>query len=83
LESCRIPHTIDALQTAGEDYGYAAVYRRAIPNHADRFVLDNHHDIETGRFSPVCGNTWHMPRGMRFVPHFDFIGDFSRHFGLL
>jgi len=31
---------------------------------------------------PVCGNTWRMLAGTRFAPHFDFIGDFSRHYGL-
>ena len=47
-----------------------------------RFVLDSHHDIETGRAFRVCGNTWRMLHGTRFRAHFDFAGDFSRHFGL-
>lgn len=73
---------LDALETACEDYGQAVVYKGTVPNHPDRFVLDKHHDIDTGRVFPVCGNTWHMLKGTRFAPHFDFIGDFSRHFGL-
>jgi arsenite methyltransferase len=82
LESCRIPRTIDTLENACQDYGQAVDCRGTISNHADQYVLDNHHDIETGRFSPVCGNTY-MSREMRFAPHFDFISGFSRHFGLL
>ncbi len=73
---------LDALETACEDYGQAVIYRGSIPDCADRFVLDKHHDIETGRVFPVCGNTWRMLQGTRFAPHFDFIGDFSRHYGL-
>ncbi|TAJ22193.1 MAG: methyltransferase domain-containing protein [Rugosibacter sp.] len=73
---------IDDLETACEDYGQVVVYRGSIPEQADRFVLDKHHDIETGRGFPVCGNTWRMLQDTRFVSHFDFIGDFSRHYGL-
>ena len=71
-----------ALETACEDYGQAVIYRGTVPNHPHRFVLDKHHDIHTGRVFPVCGNTWHMLHGTRFAQHFDFIGDFSRHYGL-
>lgn len=73
---------IDGLETACEDYGQAVIYRGSIPDHADRFVLDSHHNIETGRIFPVCGNTWRMLQDTRFAPHFDFIGDFNRHYGL-
>lgn len=73
---------LDALESACEDYGQAVVYKGTIPNHPDRFMLDKHHDIATGRVFPVCGNTWHMLKGTRFASHFDFIGDFSRHYGL-
>jgi hypothetical protein len=38
--------------------------------------------METGRVFPVCGNTFRMLRETRFLAHFGFIGDFSRHFGL-
>lgn len=73
---------LDGLETECEDYGQAVIYRGTIPQHADRIVLDKHHDIEAGRVFPVCGNTWRMLRDTRFVAHFDFIGDFSRHYGL-
>lgn len=73
---------LDGLESACEDYGQAVIYRGSIPDHAHRFVLDKHHDIETGRVFPVCGNTWRMLHDTRFRDHFTFIGDFSRHYGL-
>ncbi len=73
---------IDGLETACEDYGQAVVYRGSISDHPDRFMLDKHHNIETGRVFPVCGNTWRMLHETRFAAHFDFIGDFSRHYGI-
>jgi len=73
---------IDSLESACEDYGQAVIYRGTVPQHADRFTLDKHHSIETGRVFPVCGNTWRMLRDTRFAEHFEFIGDFDRHHGL-
>lgn len=73
---------VEGLETACEDYGQAVVYRGTIPGHPDRFVLDRQHAFEAGRAFPVCGNTWHLLAGTRFAPHFAFMGDFSRHFGL-
>lgn len=73
---------LDGLETACEDYGQAVIYRGTIPDHPHRFELDKHHSIVTGRVFPVCGNTWHMLAGTRFRDHFEFIGDFSTHYGL-
>lgn len=73
---------IDELEDACEDFGQAVVYRGTIPGFPDAFALDKHHKIETGRTYPVCGNSWRMLRQSRFEPHFDFVGDFSQHFGL-
>lgn len=73
---------LEALESACEDYGQAVIYRGGISDHSHGFILDKHHVIETGRVFPVCGNTWRMLHDTRFAPHFDFIGDFSRHFGL-
>ena len=73
---------IAELESACEDYGQAVVYRGTIADHADRLVLDKHHTIEAGRVFPVCGNTWRMLHETRLRGHFDFIGDFSRHYGL-
>jgi arsenite methyltransferase len=73
---------IQALETACEDYGQAVVYKGTIPEHPDSFALDKHHDIETGRVFPVCGNTWRMLHDTRFAPHFEFIGNFNQHYGI-
>lgn len=73
---------IAELESACEDYGQAVIYRGSIANQPDRFVLDKHHDMETGRVFPVCGNTWRMLKDTRLASHFDFIGDFTRHYGL-
>lgn len=73
---------LEALESACEDHGQAVIYRGSVPAWPERFVLDKHHAIETGRVFPVCGNTWRMLQGTRFAPHFQFIGGFERHFGL-
>ncbi|GIX34426.1 MAG: hypothetical protein KatS3mg126_0205 [Lysobacteraceae bacterium] len=73
---------IEGLESACEDYGQAVIYRGTVPHHPHRFVLDKHHDIATGKVFPVCGNTWRMLHDTRFAPHFQFMGDFSRHYGL-
>ncbi len=70
------------LEDACEDHGQAVIYRGSIPEHAQRFDLDKHHAIDTGRVFPVCGNSFRMLKESRFAAHFDFIGDNSRHFGL-
>ncbi|MBP6546488.1 MAG: hypothetical protein KA220_07210 [Phenylobacterium sp.] len=70
------------LEPACEDYGQAVVYRGDIAGHEQSFMLDKHHRMDTGRVFPVCGNTWRMLQETRLRPHFDFIGDFSRHFGV-
>jgi len=73
---------IAKLETACEDYGQAVIYKGTIPENAEQFVLDNHHLIETGRVFPVCGNTWRMLHDTRFAPHFEFIGNFDKHYGI-
>lgn len=70
------------LESDCEDYGQAVIYRGTMPNNSHGFVLDKHHHIETGRVVPVCGNTWRMLQDTRFSEHFNFIGDFSRHYGI-
>ncbi|TFH75181.1 methyltransferase domain-containing protein [Gammaproteobacteria bacterium LSUCC0112] len=70
------------LEPDCEDYGQAVIYKGSLLHAPDRFVLDKHHDIETGRVFPVCGNTWRMLHDTRFAAHFEFIGDFSKHFGI-
>jgi arsenite methyltransferase len=73
---------IAELETACEDYGQAVIYKGTISEHPDKYALDKHHDMETGRVFPVCGNTWRMLQDTRFAPYFEFIGNFDRHYGI-
>jgi len=73
---------LSGLEPACEDYGQAVRYKGTIPHAPDRFVLDDHHELETGKLFPVCGNTWMMLCDTRFARHFEFIGDFSTHHGI-
>ncbi|MFQ6540099.1 MULTISPECIES: methyltransferase domain-containing protein [Aphanothece] len=73
---------IDALEDACEDHGQAVIYRGTIAGHPHLLPFDKHHAIETGRVFQVCGNTFRMLAESRLAPHFAFIGDFSRHYGL-
>lgn len=72
----------EALESDCEDYGQAVIYKGTVANHPERFILDKHHDIETGRVFPVCGNTWRMLAETRFKEHFEFIGNFDKHYGI-
>jgi len=73
---------IEGLEDACEDHGQAVIYRGTIPGYPHRLPFDKHHAIETGRVFPVCGNTDRMLRESRLAPHFTFIGDGTRHYGL-
>ncbi len=73
---------LDALEPDCEDYGQAVIYKGTIENCPNEFELDKHHFIETGKVFLVCGNTWRMLKDTRFSPHFEFIGDFDRHYGI-
>ena len=70
------------LESDCEDYGQAVVYKGTIDTAPHSFKLDAHHDIEKGRIFPVCGNTWKMLKDTRFSSHFDFIGNFDKHYGI-
>jgi len=73
---------LDDLEPACEDHGQAVIYHGGIAAAPHSFVLDKHHQIETGKVFPVCGNTYRMLHDSRFAPYFSFIGDFSQHFGI-
>jgi len=73
---------IDELEPHCEDYGQAVIYKGDIENLPDAFELDKHHFIETGKVFPVCGNTWRMLHDTRFKDHFEFIGNWDKHFGI-
>lgn len=73
---------LDDLEPMCEDYGQAVIYNGGIEHAGDVFDLDKHHAIARGKVFPVCGNTWKMLKETRFAPYFEFIGDFSRHYGI-
>jgi len=73
---------LDGLESECEDYGQAVIYKGTIADNKGQFILDKHHTMETGRVFPVCGNTWRMLQDTRFKEHFQFIGNFSQHFGI-
>lgn len=73
---------LDGLEPQCEDYGQAVVYKGGVPGQERIFNLDRGHQIEAGRIFPICGNSWKMLSETRFAPYFDFIGDFSRHYGI-
>ncbi|MCB2113746.1 MAG: methyltransferase domain-containing protein [Parvularculaceae bacterium] len=73
---------IDGLEPACEDYGQAVIYNGGLAYADNTFTLDNHHVIEKGRIFPVCGNTYRMLAESRFGSYFEFIGDWSTHYGI-
>lgn len=73
---------LDQLEPACEDYGQAVIYRGGIDQHPQAFRLDKHHLIHKGKVFPVCGNTYRMLADSRFAEYFDFIGDWSTHYGI-
>lgn len=73
---------IDGLESDCEDYGQAVRYKGGIKNSENAFSLDDHHFFEKGRIEKVCGNSYLMLNKSRFSEHFDFMGDFSHHYGI-
>jgi SAM-dependent methyltransferase len=73
---------LDELEPHCEDYGQAVIYKGDIEYLTEAFELDKHHYIETGKVFPVCGNTWRMLHDTRFKEHFEFIGNWDKHYGI-
>ena len=73
---------LEGLDDLCEDYGQAVIYKGTIDAHTDAWSLDGHHEIETGKVFPVCGNTNRMLSDTRFAPHFEFIGNTDTHYGI-
>mmetsp|Transcript_20075 Transcript_20075/g.24815 ORF Transcript_20075/g.24815 Transcript_20075/m.24815 type:complete len:364 (+) Transcript_20075:132-1223(+) len=73
---------IDNLEPACEDYGQAVVYKGTIPKNEGGWALDDHHYMESGKIFLVCGNTWRMLKDTRFEKHFDFLGNWDKHYGI-
>jgi len=73
---------LDELESACEDYGQAVIYKGDIAESPLSFVLDQEHTFLKNKVEPVCGNTYNMLNKTRFKEHFEFIGDFKKHFGI-
>ena len=69
------------LEDICENYGHVAYYNGTIEENPHSFILDDHHEFETGLPVPVCGNTANMLKDTRLSKHFRVEGDFSRHYG--
>ncbi len=73
---------LDELEPECEDYGQAVIYKGGIEGQERVFELDKGHMIEKGRVFPICGNSWKMLADTRFAEYFEFVGDFSVHYGV-
>lgn len=73
---------IDGLEPECEDYGQAVIYKGGVLGEERVFTLDQKHRIEQGKVFTVCGNSWKMLADTRFSEYFEFVGDFSMHYGI-
>ncbi len=73
---------IEGLEKDCEDYGQAVIYKGTLKEDPHHFFLDDHHIMAKGNVFKVCGNTYLMLKKSRFAKHFDFIGNFSTHYGI-
>lgn len=69
------------LEDRDEDYGQVATYLGTVAELPDRFELDQHLVLETGRPTPVSGNTADLLTKTRYAPHFEVEGDRVTHHG--
>lgn len=70
------------METLCEDYGQVATYKGTLPGKSSSYELDDHHLFETGKPMLVCGNTALMVGSSWLAPHFEVVGDMSKHYGL-
>ncbi len=73
---------IAQLEGDCEDYGQAVIYKGTVEDLPNNFQLDNGHLFAKGKVEAVCGNTYLMLHESRYKNHFEFIGDFSTHYGI-
>lgn len=73
---------LPSLEPACEDYGQAVIYKGTLPRYQSGWLLDKGHYFEAGKIKTVCGNTWTMLKDTRLEPHFEFIGNFDKHYGI-
>lgn len=73
---------LNELEPECEDYGQAVIYLGTMKDNPESFLLDQGHVFEAGKVHTVCGNTFLMLHDTRFKKHFQFIGDFKKHYGI-
>ena len=72
----------DELENNPQDYGLSVTYLGTIPDNNTAFSLDQNTFFKSQEVTKVSGNTWRTLQQSRFREHFDFLGDFTEHFGL-
>lgn len=70
------------LEPHCEDYGQAVIYKGTLPRYPSGWLLDKHHYFEAGHILDVCGNTYNMLNKSLLKDHFEFVGNFDKHFGI-
>ncbi len=70
------------LETHGENYGQAVIYKGTIPHYECQVEFDKQNIIKAGVTFPVSGNTYRMLSETRFAEHFEFIGSNDTHHGI-
>jgi arsenite methyltransferase len=73
---------VPELEPGREDYGQSVTYRGTAPHLPDQLALDKFNVFDTGKDTPVCGNTYLVLEQSRFAPFFDFHGDTHTHKGI-
>ncbi|MCK5718186.1 MAG: methyltransferase domain-containing protein [Thiomargarita sp.] len=73
---------VPRLENAHENYGQSVIYKGTLPHHEQCFELDKDHHINTDQVFPVCGNTYQMLHETRFATHFEFMGNWDKHYGI-
>ena len=73
----------DFDNTDGEDYGLKVCYKGTISTSPELFVLDNSHNFVKDKEYSVCSNTFRILNQSRFKKHFNFVGNFETHYGIM
>lgn len=73
---------LDSLEPDCEDYGQAVVYKGTLDRYPEFWKLDAGHVFETGKMHTVCGNTYNMLFETSLKDHFEFYGNWDKHYGI-
>jgi len=70
------------LEQSREDYGQSVTYKGTVANNGCVFELDKQNRMPKGKAVSVCGNTYQILKGSRFLEHFEFSESFDQHQGI-